>query len=112
MAGTGCCVVLLVAHLAGDAEGAHACGDRVECLGRCFGKAGDRCLARHRVDGRLLRANALERREPRADVLLAGVIESRVTSFEDVTNGIIFIKGITDRLRTRSRKQPAAEAVG
>lgn len=75
MVGTGCCVVLLVAHLAGDAEGAHACGDRVECLGRCFGKAGDRCLARHRVDGRLLRANALERREPRADVLLAGVIE-------------------------------------
>lgn len=75
MAGTSCCVVLLVAHLAGNAEGAHACGDRVEHVGRRFGKAGDRCLARHRVDGRLLRANALERREPRADVLLAGVIE-------------------------------------
>lgn len=73
--GTSCCVVLLVAHLAGNAEGAHACGDRVEHLGRRFGKAGDWCLARHCVDGRLLRANALERREPRTNVLLAGVIE-------------------------------------
>ena len=72
MAGTSCCVVLLVAHLAGDAEGLDACGNRVEHLGCRFSKAGDRCLARHRVDSRLLRANALERREPRADVLLAG----------------------------------------
>ncbi len=75
MAGTSCCVVLLVAHLAGDVEGAHTRGNGVEHLGRCFGKAGDRCLARHRVDGRLLRANALERREPRADIRFAGVIE-------------------------------------
>ena len=75
MAGTSCCVVLLVAHLAGNAEGAHACGDRVEHLGRRFGKAGDRCLARHRVDGRLLLTNALECREPRANVLLAGIVE-------------------------------------
>ena len=64
MAGTSCCVVLLVAHLAGDAEGAHTCGNRVEHLGCCFGKAGDRCFARHRVDGRLLRTNALERIRP------------------------------------------------
>lgn len=75
MADTGCCVVLLVAHLAGDAEGLDARGNGVEHLGRCFGKAGDRCLARHRVDGRFLWANALKRREPGADVLLAGVID-------------------------------------
>lgn len=75
MADTSCCVVLLVAHLAGDAEGLDARGDGVEHLGRCFGKAGDRRLACHRVDGRLLRTNALERREPGGNVLLAGVIE-------------------------------------
>lgn len=75
MADTGCCVVLLVAHLAGDAEGAYACGNRVEHLGRRFGKAGDRCLARHRVDGRFLWANALKRREPGGNVLLAGVVD-------------------------------------
>ena len=75
MADTSCCVVLLVAHLAGNAEGAHACGDRVEHLGRRFGKAGDWCLARHCVDGRLLWANALKRREPGGDVLLAGVVD-------------------------------------
>lgn len=75
MAGTGCCVVLLVAHLAGNADGAHARGNGVEHLRRRFGKAGDRRLARHRVDGRFLWANALERREPGADVLLAGVVE-------------------------------------
>ena len=75
MADTSCCVVLLVAHLAGNAEGAHACGNLVEHLGHRFGKAGDWCLARHRVDGRLLRTNALERREPKANVLLASVIE-------------------------------------
>lgn len=75
MAGTGCCVVLLVAHLAGNAEGLDACGDRVEHLGRCFGKAGDRCLARHRVNGRFLWANALKRREPGGNVLLAGVVD-------------------------------------
>ena len=33
------------------------------------------------------------------DSLNVVVIESRITSFEDVTNGIIFIKGIADRLR-------------
>ena len=75
MAGTSCCVVLLVAHLAGNAEGAHARGNGVEGLGCCFGKACDRCLARHRVDGRLLRTNALEHREPGGDVLLAGVVD-------------------------------------
>lgn len=75
MADTSCCVVLLVAHLAGDAEGLDARGDGVEHLGRCFGKAGDRRLACHRVDGRFLRTNALERREPGGNVLLAGVIE-------------------------------------
>lgn len=75
MAGTSCCVVLLVAHLAGDAEGAHACGNLVEHLGRRFSKAGDRCLARHRVDGRFLWANALKRREPGGNVLLAGVVD-------------------------------------
>lgn len=75
MAGTSCCVVLLVAHLAGNAEGAHTRGNGVEDVGCCFGKAGDRCLARHRVDGRLLRTNALECREPRANVLLAGIVE-------------------------------------
>lgn len=75
MADTGCCVVLLVAHLAGNAEGAHTCSDRVERLGRCFGKAGDRCLARYRVDGCFLWANALERHEPGGNVLLAGVVD-------------------------------------
>ena len=75
MADTGCCVVLLVAHLAGNAEGLDARGNGVEHLGRCFGKADDRCLARHRVDGRLLRTNALERREPGDNVLLAGVVD-------------------------------------
>lgn len=63
MAGTSCCVVLLVAHLAGNAEGLDARGNGVEHLGRRFSKAGDRCLARHRVDGRFLRANALKRHE-------------------------------------------------
>lgn len=75
MAGTSCCVVLLVAHLAGNAEGAHTRGNGVERLGHRFGKAGDRRLASHRVDGRLLRTNALERREPGGDVLLAGVVD-------------------------------------
>lgn len=75
MAGTSCCVVLLVAHLARDAEDAHARSNGVEHLGRRFGKAGDRCLARHRVDGRFLWANALKRREPGGDVLLAGVVD-------------------------------------
>ena len=64
MAGTSCYVVLLVAHLAGNAEGAHARGNGVEHLGCCLGKAGDRCLARYRVDGCFLWANALKRREP------------------------------------------------
>lgn len=73
MAGTGCCA--LVAHLAGNAEGAHARGDGVEGLGRCFGKAGDRRLASHRVDGRFLWANALKCREPGGNVLLAGVVD-------------------------------------
>ena len=41
-------------------------GNGVEHLGRRFGKAGDRCLARYRGDGRLLRTNALKRREPGA----------------------------------------------
>lgn len=75
MADTGCCVVLLVAHLAGNAEGLDARGNGVEHLRRRFGKAGDRRLARHRVDGRLLRANALKRREPGGNVLLAGVVD-------------------------------------
>ena len=75
MVDTSCCVVLLVAHLAGDAEGLDARGDGVEHLGRCFGKAGDRRLARHRVDGRFLWANALKRREPGGNVLLAGVVD-------------------------------------
>ena len=73
--GTSCCVVLLVAHLAGDAEGAHARGNGVEHLGCCLGKAGDRCLARYRVDGCFLWANALKRREPGGNVLLAGVVD-------------------------------------
>ncbi len=73
--GTSCCVVLLVAHLAGNAEGTHACSDRVEHLGCCLGKAGDRCLARYRVDGCFLWANALKRREPGGNVLLAGVVD-------------------------------------
>lgn len=73
--GTSCCVVLLVAHLAGNAEGLDARGDGVEHLGRCFGKAGDRRLARYRVDGRFLWANALKRREPGGNVLLAGVVD-------------------------------------
>ena len=75
MADTSCCVVLLVAHLAGNAEGAHACGNGVEYLRCCFGKASDRRLACDGVDGRLLRANALERREPRTNVLLTGVVD-------------------------------------
>lgn len=75
MADTSCCVVLLVAHLAGNAEGLDARGNGVEHLRRRFGKAGDRCLARHRVDGCFLWANALKRREPGADVLLAGVVD-------------------------------------
>lgn len=75
MADTSCCVVLLVAHLAGNAEGLDALGNGVEYLRRCFGKAGDRRLACDGVDGRLLRANALERREPRTNVLLAGVVD-------------------------------------
>ena len=73
--GTSCCVVLLVAHLAGNAEGLDARGNGVEDVGRCFGKAGDRCLARYRVDGRFLWANALKRREPGGNVLLAGVVD-------------------------------------
>ena len=75
MADTGCCVALLVAHLAGNAEGLDARGNGVKHLGCCFGKACDRCLARHRVDGRFLWANALKRREPGGDVLLAGVVD-------------------------------------
>lgn len=75
MADTGCCVVLLVAHLAGNAEGLDARGNGVERLGRCFGKAGDRCLARYRVDGCFLWANALKRHEPGGNVLLAGVVD-------------------------------------
>lgn len=75
MAGTSCCVVLLVAHLAGNAEGLDARGNGVEHLGRCFGKAGDRCLTRDRVNGRFLWVNALERREPGDNVLLAGVVD-------------------------------------
>ena len=75
MAGTGCCVVLLVAHLAGNAEDLDARGNGVEHLGRCFGKAGDRCLTRDRVNGRFLWANALKRREPGGNVLLAGVVD-------------------------------------
>ena len=75
MAGTSCYVVLLVTHLAGNAEGLNACGNGVEHLGRRFGKVGDRCLARHRVDGRFLWANALKRREPGGNVLLAGVVD-------------------------------------
>lgn len=75
MAGTSCCVVLLVAHLAGNAEGAHTRGNGVEDVGCCLGKAGDRCLARYRVDGCFLWANALKRREPGGNVLLAGVVD-------------------------------------
>lgn len=73
MAGTSCCV--LVAYLAGNAEGLDARGNGVEDVGCCLGKAGDRCLARYRVDGRLLRTNALKRREPGGNVLLAGVVD-------------------------------------
>ena len=76
MAGTSCCVVLLVAHLAGNTEGAHARGNGVEHLGRCFGKAGDWCLARDRVDGRLradeVRSSAASQG---ATILLAGIVD-------------------------------------
>ena len=83
MAGTSCCVVLLVAHLAGNTEGAHARGNGVEHLGRCFGKAGDWCLARDRVDGRLLRTNALKRRD--VGVVSDVTFQSMKTGLEPIT---------------------------
>ena len=46
---------------------------------------------------RALLLGALDYIEKPLDSLNVVVIESRITSFEDVTNGIIFIKGIADR---------------